>query len=197
VDLTLEGIQNLQGGIKRIEDLATLAVFSYAKIPVQGNLHLNADDSVTRIQVASEWLMLNPTPFLPGLSHALAGRQRRFQLDPLRAQSEQWRQSSLSQGCEIFGPWLPTAKLLPTAKGINIICPCNGSPSKARWTHCGSGANSLKIPKPNRAPQANCGNFSIKASPAICCLTALTARNRAPSNGDPRIFACSPNRATK
>jgi Transposase DDE domain len=63
--------------------------------------------------------MLNPTPFLPGLSHALAGRQRRSQLDELRAQSEQWRQSSLRQLCEIFGPWLPTTKLSPTANGVN------------------------------------------------------------------------------
>jgi len=63
--------------------------------------------------------MLNPTPFLPGLSHALAGRQRRSQLDQLRAQSEQWRQSSLSRLCEIFGPWLPVAMLAPTAKVIN------------------------------------------------------------------------------
>jgi len=63
--------------------------------------------------------MLNPTPFLPGLSHALSGRQRRSQLDQLRAQSEQWRQSSLSRLCEIFGPWLPATMLAPTAKGIN------------------------------------------------------------------------------
>ena len=59
------------------------------------------------------------TQFLPGLSHLLCGRQRRSQLDQLRAQSEQWRQSTLSRLCEIFGPWLPTALLAPTAKGIN------------------------------------------------------------------------------
>lgn len=63
--------------------------------------------------------MFNPTPFLPGLSHRLFGRQRRSQLDLLRAQSEQWRQSSLSRLCEIFGSWLPAALLAPTAKGIN------------------------------------------------------------------------------
>jgi len=63
--------------------------------------------------------MFNPTPFLPGLSSHLFGRQRRSQLDALRTQSEQWRQSSLSRLCEIFGPWLPAAVLAPTAKGIN------------------------------------------------------------------------------
>jgi hypothetical protein len=63
--------------------------------------------------------MFNPTPFLPGISHSLSGRQRRSQLDQLRAQSEQWRQSSLSRLCEIFGPWLPAVMLAPTAKGIN------------------------------------------------------------------------------
>ena len=63
--------------------------------------------------------MFNLTPFLPGISHALSGRQRRSQLDRLRAQSEQWRQSSLSRLCEIFGPWLPAVMLAPTAKGIN------------------------------------------------------------------------------
>lgn len=63
--------------------------------------------------------MFNPTPFLPGLSHRLFGRQRRSQRDQLRAQSDQWRQSSLSRLCEIFGPWLPTAVLAPTARGMN------------------------------------------------------------------------------
>jgi hypothetical protein len=63
--------------------------------------------------------MFNPTPFLPGLSHRLFGRQRCSQLDALRLQSEQWRQSSLSRLCEIFGPWLPAAMLSPTAKGNN------------------------------------------------------------------------------
>ncbi len=63
--------------------------------------------------------MFNPAPFLPGLSHRLFGRQRRSQLDQLRAQSEQWRASSLSRLCEIFGPWLPAAMLAPAAKGIN------------------------------------------------------------------------------
>ena len=63
--------------------------------------------------------MVQRTPFLPGLSPQLYGRQRRSQLDQLRAQSEQWRQSSLSRLCEIFGPGLPAALLAPTAKGVN------------------------------------------------------------------------------
>lgn len=63
--------------------------------------------------------MFNPTPFLPGFSHRLFGRQRRSQLDQLRAQSQQWRESSLSRLCEIFGPWLPSALLSPTASGRN------------------------------------------------------------------------------
>lgn len=63
--------------------------------------------------------MFNPTPFLPGLSHRLFGRQRRSQLDLLRAQSEQWRTSSLSRLCEIFGPWLPAAMFAPTGQGVN------------------------------------------------------------------------------
>ena len=63
--------------------------------------------------------MFNLTPFLPGISHQLSGRQRRSQLDALCAQSEQWRQSSLSRLCEIFGPWLPAALLAPTAIGVN------------------------------------------------------------------------------
>jgi hypothetical protein len=63
--------------------------------------------------------MFNLTPFLPGISHALSGRQRRSQLDRLRAQSEQWRQSSLSRLGEIFGPWLPAALLTPSVAGIN------------------------------------------------------------------------------
>src|SRR5664279_1317641 len=80
---------------------------------------LIGDGSVFRTQAVLQWLMLNPTPFLPGLSLALSGRQRRSHLDQLRVQSEQWRRSSLRQLCEIFGPWLPTAKLSPTAKGLN------------------------------------------------------------------------------
>lgn len=63
--------------------------------------------------------MRQNTPFLPGLSHRLFGRQRRSQLEALRAQSEQWREASLSRLCEIFGPWLPAAMFAPTAKGIN------------------------------------------------------------------------------
>ena len=45
--------------------------------------------------------------------------QRRSQLEQLRAQSEQWRQSSLSRLCEIFGLWLPAALLAPAATGLN------------------------------------------------------------------------------
>jgi hypothetical protein len=63
--------------------------------------------------------MIQRTAFLPGISHQLCGRQRRSQLDVLRAQSEQWRQSTLSRLCEIFGPWLPSAVLSPTAQGLN------------------------------------------------------------------------------
>jgi hypothetical protein len=63
--------------------------------------------------------MRQNTPFLPGISHGLLGRQRRSQLDQLRAQSEQWRQSTLSRLCEIFGPWLPFALFAPTIKGCN------------------------------------------------------------------------------
>ena len=37
------------------------------------------------------FLMPQNTPFLPGISHHLFGRQRRCQLDQLRAQAEQWR----------------------------------------------------------------------------------------------------------
>lgn len=63
--------------------------------------------------------MFNSTPFLPGLSHRLFGRQRRSQLEALRAQSDQWRHASLSRLCEIFGPWLPVTLLSPTAQGLN------------------------------------------------------------------------------
>ena len=63
--------------------------------------------------------MLNTTPFLPGISHSLSGRQRRSQLDQLRAQSAHWRQATLSRLCEIFGPWLPAALFAPTDHGLN------------------------------------------------------------------------------
>ena len=63
--------------------------------------------------------MRQNTPFLPGISHRIFGRQRRSQLDQLRAKSEQWRQSALSRLCEIFGSWLPVARLAPTARGVN------------------------------------------------------------------------------
>jgi hypothetical protein len=63
--------------------------------------------------------MQKNTGFLPGLSHHLSGRKRRSELDMLRAQSEQWRRSSLSRLCEIFGEWLPAAALSPTDHGLN------------------------------------------------------------------------------
>lgn len=63
--------------------------------------------------------MSQRTAFLPGISPHLCGRQRRCQLDRLRAQAEQWRQSTLSRLCEIFGPWLPTALLAPATRGLN------------------------------------------------------------------------------
>jgi len=63
--------------------------------------------------------MQQNTPLLPGISHRLSGRQRRSQLDQLRAQSDQWRASTWSRLCEIFGPWLPATLLAPTAKGVN------------------------------------------------------------------------------
>ena len=63
--------------------------------------------------------MLNSTPFLPGISCGLYGRQRRSQLDQLRCQTEQWRQASLSRLCEIFGSWLPTQLLSQTDRGDN------------------------------------------------------------------------------
>jgi len=63
--------------------------------------------------------MLNSTPFLPGISHALFGRQRRSQLDRLRAQTDQLRQVTLSRLCELFSPWLPLGLLSPSTEGVN------------------------------------------------------------------------------
>jgi hypothetical protein len=63
--------------------------------------------------------MVQHTAFLPGLSHQLCGRARRSQLDQIRAQTEQVRQAGLSRLSEIFGPWLPTVLLPPTARGVN------------------------------------------------------------------------------
>lgn len=40
-------------------------------------------------------------------------------LEQLRAQSEQWRASTLSRLCEVFGSWLPANALSPAAKGLN------------------------------------------------------------------------------
>ena len=63
--------------------------------------------------------MFYATPFLPGISRNLFGRQRRSQLDQLRAQTEQLRQASLSRLCEIFGAWLPLPLLTQTSQGHN------------------------------------------------------------------------------
>jgi hypothetical protein len=63
--------------------------------------------------------MIQHTAFLPGISHQLCGRQRRSQLDQVRMQTERVRQASLSRLSQIFGPWLPTDLLAPTACGHN------------------------------------------------------------------------------
>jgi hypothetical protein len=63
--------------------------------------------------------MFNTTPFLPGIPHGLFGRQRRSQLDELRAQTQQLRQASLSRLCEIFGVWLPLPLLGQSSDGCN------------------------------------------------------------------------------
>jgi hypothetical protein len=63
--------------------------------------------------------MVQLTAFLPGISHRLWGRQRRSQLDQLRDQTDRVRQASLSRLSEIFGPWLPSGLLAPSAGGLN------------------------------------------------------------------------------
>ena len=63
--------------------------------------------------------MAQTTAFLPGLSHRLCGRQRRSQLDQMRAQTAQVRQASLSRLQEIFGAWLPRPLLAPAPAGLN------------------------------------------------------------------------------
>ena len=63
--------------------------------------------------------MVQHTAFLPGISHQLCGRQRRSQLDQWRAQTEQVRQAGLSRLSEIFGSWLPSTLLVPSARGLN------------------------------------------------------------------------------
>lgn len=63
--------------------------------------------------------MHQKTSFLPGISHLLSGRQRRSQLDIVRAQSEQWRQASLNRLCEVFGTWMPGSALTPPVSGPN------------------------------------------------------------------------------
>jgi hypothetical protein len=63
--------------------------------------------------------MYQTTPFLPGISRELFGRQQRSQLDKLRLQTELLRRASLNRLCEIFGPWLPAAVLTQNAQGAN------------------------------------------------------------------------------
>ena len=63
--------------------------------------------------------MMQRTAFLPGFSHQLCGRQRRSQLDALRAQTHRVRQASLSRLSEIFGPWLPANLLASSVGGLN------------------------------------------------------------------------------
>jgi Transposase DDE domain/Insertion element 4 transposase N-terminal len=63
--------------------------------------------------------MFQTTPFLPGIAPGLFGRQRRSQLDQLRARTEQLRRAALSQLCEIFGSWLPPALLAQDPEGVN------------------------------------------------------------------------------
>jgi len=63
--------------------------------------------------------MYQTTPFLPGISRELFGRQRRSQLDKLRLQTEVLRRASLNRLCEVFGPWLPAAVLNQNAQGAN------------------------------------------------------------------------------
>lgn len=59
------------------------------------------------------------TAFLPGLSHRLWGRQRRSQLEQLRAQTAQVRQAGLSRLHELFGAWLPRTLWAPAPAGLN------------------------------------------------------------------------------
>ena len=63
--------------------------------------------------------MSQRTAFLPGISHQLCGRARRSQLEQVRAHTEQVRQASLSRLSEIFGAWLPSTLLAPSARGLN------------------------------------------------------------------------------
>lgn len=63
--------------------------------------------------------MSQRTAFLPGLSHQLCGRQRRSQMEHLRAQTQRVREASLSRLSEIFGPWLPAKLLPPSQEGLN------------------------------------------------------------------------------
>lgn len=63
--------------------------------------------------------MYQTTPFLPGISRELFGRQRRSELDKLRLQTELLRRASLNRLGEVFGPWLPAAVLNQNAQGAN------------------------------------------------------------------------------
>lgn len=59
------------------------------------------------------------TPFLPGISPQLCGRQRRSQRDVLGERIERLRRNSLSRLCQLFGRWLPLELFAPTARGAN------------------------------------------------------------------------------
>jgi hypothetical protein len=63
--------------------------------------------------------MRNQTPFLPGISPHLCGRQRRSQRERMSEQIEKLRQKSLGRLCELFDPWLPLDLFSPAAKGLN------------------------------------------------------------------------------
>jgi hypothetical protein len=59
------------------------------------------------------------TAFLPGISSQLYGRRRRSERDQLHDQIERLRRNSLSQLCELFGPWLPMDLFECAARGVN------------------------------------------------------------------------------
>jgi len=63
--------------------------------------------------------MPNPTPFLPGISTKLYGRQARSRQDRLREEIDQLRRNSLTRLCELFGPWLPMELFQSSASGLN------------------------------------------------------------------------------
>lgn len=65
--------------------------------------------------------MKNRTPFLPGISHLLNGRQSRCESDRMREHAERLRRASLFRLCQIFGRWLP-ADLLAGQPGSRHRC---------------------------------------------------------------------------